>query len=92
MAVLQMHDREAEARESWARMTAHHLVDGALAASERAPGPHPTPNQAALLREIARRASWHMPNSGDEARGLVRYVDIKNLRQPNARDDAAPER
>lgn len=33
-----------------------------------------------------------MPNSGDEARGLVRYVDIENLRQPNARDDAAPER
>jgi hypothetical protein len=77
-------------RESWAQMTAHHLVDGALAASERAPGPHPTADQVALLREIARRALWHLPNSGDEARKLVRYIDIENLRQPNPFDDELP--
>ncbi|WP_445215692.1 hypothetical protein ACKWRH_24995 [Bradyrhizobium sp. Pa8] len=78
-------------RESWARMTAHHFVDGALAASERSSGPHPTADQIALLRAIARRALWHMPNSGDEARAMVRHIDIENLRQPNPRDDSAPE-
>ncbi|MGY8685953.1 hypothetical protein Q2941_50945 [Bradyrhizobium sp. UFLA05-153] len=86
-----MRDLEESDREAWARMAAHHIVDGALAASERMPGPHPAPDQVALLREIARRALWHLPNSGDEARQLVRYIDIENLRQPNPRDDAAPE-
>jgi hypothetical protein len=32
---------------------------------------HPTPDQIALLREIARRAVWHLPKSRDEARELV---------------------
>jgi hypothetical protein len=31
-----------------------------------------------------------MPNSGDEARKLVRYIEIENLRQPNPFDDELP--
>jgi len=61
-----------------------------LAASERSPGPHPTTDQVALLREIAKRALWHLPNSGDEARQLVRDIDIENLSQPNPFDDELP--
>jgi len=38
-------DRDEHARESWARMCAHHVVDGALAASEPADGPLPSPDQ-----------------------------------------------
>jgi hypothetical protein len=83
-------DRDEHARESWARMSAHHVVDGALAASERSGGQHPSPDQTALLREIARRALWHIPNSRDEVRKLVKYLDIENLRQPNPFDDEAP--
>jgi hypothetical protein len=83
------HDRNEHARESWARMSAHHIVDGALAASERS-GPPPSPDQAALLREIARRALWHIPNSREEVRKLVKYLDIENLRQPNPFDDEPP--
>jgi hypothetical protein len=82
-------DRDEHARESWARMSAHHIVDGALAASERS-GPPPSPDQAALLREIARRALWHIPNSREEVRKLVKYLDIENLRQPNPFDDERP--
>ena len=44
----------------------------------------------ALLREIAKRALWHLPNSGDEARQLVRDIDIENLSQPNPFDDELP--
>jgi hypothetical protein len=83
-------DGDEQARESWAQRTAQYLVDGALGASERSAGTHPTPDQVALLREIARRALWHMPNSGDEARKLVRYIDIENLRQQNPFDDELP--
>ena len=83
-------DRDEHARESWARASAHHIVDGALSASERAGGPLPSPDQVSLLREIARRALWHIPNSADEARNLVRYIDIENLRQPNPFDDEPP--
>jgi hypothetical protein len=83
-------DRDEYARESWARMTAHHLVDAGLAASERSGDPLPSPDQVALLREIARRSLWHIPNSADEVRKLVRYVDIENLRQPNPLDDDPP--
>jgi hypothetical protein len=78
-------------RDIWAQATAMHLVDGALSASERSSGPLPNADQVALLREIAKRALWHMPNSADEARGLVRYVTIENLRQPHSRDDDAPD-
>jgi hypothetical protein len=52
--------------------------------------PHPTPDQVALLREIAKRALWHLPNSGDEARRLVDDIDTENLRQQNPFDDELP--
>ena len=84
-------DRDEHEREVWARATANHIVDGALRAAERIQGPLPSPDQVALLREIARRAIWHIPNSDDEMRGLRRYFDIENLRQPHPRDDEPPE-
>jgi hypothetical protein len=84
------HDRDEYARETWARSSAHHIVDGALSTSERSGGPLPSPDQVALLREIARRALWHIPNSHDEVRKLVKYLNIENLRQPNPFDDDAP--
>jgi hypothetical protein len=81
-------DRDEHAREAWARATANHVVDGALRASERTQGPSPSADQVALLREIARRALWHIPNSGDEVRELRRFFfDIENLRQPHPLDD-----
>jgi len=43
-----------------------------------------------LLRAIARRALWHIPNSTDEVRSLVRYITMENLRQPNPFDDEPP--
>jgi hypothetical protein len=46
----------------------------------------------ALLREVARRALWHMPNSSDEVRDLARHLYLENLRQPHPRDDDPPER
>jgi len=83
-------NRDEHERESWARAAAHHVVDGALLASERAGGPLPSPDQICLLRETARRTLWHVPNSADEVRNLVRWVDIENLRQPNPFDDDPP--
>ena len=80
-------DREEHQREGWARGVAHHLVDGALAATERSGGPPPSPDQVSLLREIAKRALWHMPNSAAEARQLVSVMTIENLRQPHPKDD-----
>ncbi|MBU6461840.1 MAG: hypothetical protein KGI99_02630 [Bradyrhizobium sp.] len=77
-------------RDIWAAATAMHVVDGALSASERAGGPLPNADQIALLREIAKRALWHIPNSADEVRKLVRHVDIENLRQANSFDDDPP--
>jgi hypothetical protein len=71
-------DRDEHARESWTRASANHIVDGALSASERSGGPLPSPDQISLLREIARRALWHIPNSADEVRSLVRYVSMEN--------------
>ena len=79
-------DDEAK-RTIWARRSAERIVDGMLTASEGLP----KPDQSALLREIARRALWHMPNSRDEVRELVRYFDIENLRKPHSGDDEAPE-
>jgi hypothetical protein len=81
------HDEES-ARESWARIAARHLVDGALAASERSAGPHPSPDQITLLREIARRALWHLPNSDDELQNLRDSLVIGN--QPPSGDDEPP--
>jgi hypothetical protein len=80
-------DRDEHAREAWARATANHVVDGALRASERTQGPSPSADQVALLREIARRALWHIPNLGDEVQELRRFFDIENLRQPHPLDD-----
>lgn len=82
------YDREEHAREGWARNVARHLVGGALMASERSGGPLPSPDQVSLLREIAKLALWHMPNSGAEARELVRTMTIENLKQPHPGDDA----
>jgi hypothetical protein len=53
-------------------------------------GPSLSPDQISLLREIARQALWHMPNSGDEVRTLRKYFDIENLRQQNPFDDDPP--
>jgi hypothetical protein len=83
-------DRDEHARESWARAAARHIVDGALSASERSGGPLPSPDQISLLREITRRALWHIPNSREEVRKLVKYLDIENLRQPHPLDDDPP--
>jgi hypothetical protein len=41
-----------------------------------------------MLREIAKRALWHMPNSETEARQLARIMVIENLKQPHPGDDA----
>jgi hypothetical protein len=76
-----------QSREIWARRAAHHIVDGVLAVSER----YPAPDQMALLREVARRALWHMPNSSDEIRDLARHFYLENLHQPHPRDDDQPE-
>ena len=75
-------------RTIWARRAAQHIIDGVLTAIER----YPRLDQTALLREITRRAVWHMPNSGDEIRDLARHFDIENLRQPHPGDDELPEK
>ena len=74
--------QDEKAREGWAKRTAVRLVDGILGATEWSAGPHPTPDQVALLREIVRRALWHMRSSGDEARDLV-CVDVEDLEHPH---------
>jgi hypothetical protein len=80
-----MSQDEQDAR-MWAGRAAKHIVDGALKVAERLP----KPDQNTLLREIARRALWHMQNSSDEARDLVRYIDVENLKQPHPGDDEPP--
>jgi hypothetical protein len=79
-----------EPRDIWAEATAVHIVDGALSASERSGAPLPNADQIALLRAIAKRALWHMPNSSEEVRGLARHLYLENLRQPHPRDDEPP--
>jgi hypothetical protein len=71
-----------QARESWASRTAEHLVDGVLATVERLP----IPDQECLLRAVASRALWHMPNAATEARNLARVMDIESLKEPHLRD------
>ena len=44
-----------------------------------------------MLREIARKALWHMPNSDDELKSLRDFFRIENLRQPHPGDDKLPE-
>jgi hypothetical protein len=83
--------RDEHERESGARMTADRVVGSALLASERSGGPHPSPDQVALLREIARKALWHMPNSNDELKELRDFFKIENIRQPHPGDDQLPE-
>jgi hypothetical protein len=78
---------QTEETETWARRAAERIVDGALMVSERLP----KKEQTALLREIARRALRHMPNSSDEVRELARHFYIENLRQPHPRDDEPKE-
>jgi hypothetical protein len=84
-------ERDEYERESWARAAARHVVGGALSMSERFSGQSQSQDQVSLLREIARLALWHTPNSGDEVRRLVSWFDIENLRQPHPLDDDAPE-
>jgi hypothetical protein len=79
-----------EERERWARRTAERLIEGILGATERTAGPHLTVDQIGLLREIARRALWHMPSSNDEAREMVRYIDEESLKQAHPGDDEPP--
>jgi hypothetical protein len=78
---------QTEEATIWARRAAERIVDGALTVSEHLP----RPEQEALLREIARRAIWHMPNSGEELRELARHFYTENLRQPHSGDKDAPE-
>ena len=85
-------DDPDKAADTWAKRNAQYLVDGILGASERSGWPwHPTPDQVALLREIARRAIWHMPNSREEVRALVPYFDSENRAKLHSDDDPIPE-
>jgi hypothetical protein len=79
-------DDEAK-RTIWAQRTAQQIVDGGLTAAER----YSAPDQHALLREIARRALWHLPNSSDEIRDLARHFYLANLRKPQPGDDDVPD-
>jgi hypothetical protein len=75
-------DEEAN-RKIWARRAAERIIDGTLTAIERLPkADHDT-----LLREIARRAIWHMRSSDDELRQLRDWFKIENLRPPHPGDD-----
>jgi hypothetical protein len=73
-----MSQDEETKRKIWARRVADRIVDGALTVGERLP----EEDRNALLREIARRALWHMPNSNDELKALRNF--FKNLRPPCA--------
>jgi hypothetical protein len=76
--------RDEHEREVWARHVAQNVVSVAMVATERMP----TADRDAVLREIAKLALWHMPNAPDEARQLVRTMQIDVLKQsPHPRDD-----
>jgi len=77
-----MVDRKGEPHESWARRVAERFVDSALAISER----QPRVEQQSLMREIARRALWHMADAPAEARNLAKDLEIGGLLQPHPRD------
>jgi hypothetical protein len=70
-------------RESWARMTARHTIDGALVATERLP----RADQTTLLRELAKRALWHLPNARDEVRAIMKWLDLETLKRQHPHDD-----
>jgi len=74
---------EETKRKIWARRVADRIVDGALTVGERLP----QEDRNALLREIARRALWHMPKSDDELKALRDFFKIENLRQSHPGDD-----
>jgi hypothetical protein len=78
-----MSQDEETKRRIWARRVADQIVDSALTVGERLP----QEDRNALLREIARRALWHMPNSNDELKALRDFFKIENLRQPHPGDD-----
>ena len=80
-------EEEAAKQTIWACRAAERIVDGVLTAIER----YPSGDRAALLREVARRALWHMPNSSGELQDLARRFFIENLRQPHPRDSDPPE-
>jgi hypothetical protein len=71
-----------EQREAWARRISEHLVDAMLATCER----QSIADQEALMRAIARRALWRMPNAPFEARELAKAMEIENMKQPHPRD------
>jgi hypothetical protein len=81
-------NRDEHFREMWARMVAHSLVGAALGASERSPssGLAPSPDQQALLREVAREALWHMRSAPEEARDLAKFLTLERMRQPHPGD------
>jgi hypothetical protein len=81
--------KEEHAREGWARMVAAEAIAAVMLASERTPHPYPppSPDQRAMLREIARLALWHMPNAADEARELVRQMTVERMKNPHPGDD-----
>ena len=81
-------NRDEHFREMWARGVAHNAVESLLGAAERSPssGVGPSPDQQALLREIARHALWHMRNAPEEARDLAKFLTLERLRQPHPGD------
>jgi hypothetical protein len=82
-----LYDRGEHEREVWARGVADRIVAAAMLATERSgQGPLPTSDQVAMLREITRKALWHMPNAVDEARNLTKWITVEGLRQPHPGD------
>src|SRR5262249_15977079 len=79
---------EAHFREVWARMVADSLVGAALGASERVPhsGPRASGDESVLVREIARLGLWHMANAPEEARELVRSMEVERMKQQHPKD------
>jgi hypothetical protein len=78
-----MDELEDIRREMWGRMSAAHVVDGALAVCER----QPVRDQECLMREIARRALWFLPNPAAEGRKLA--DDMEGLQQASLRHSTA---
>lgn len=86
------HQDAEKGRQNWAKRNAQFLVDGILGASERSGWPwHPTPDQIALLREIAKRALWHLPEPNEELKELREFFEAENLQQAHSNGDKAVE-
>jgi hypothetical protein len=84
------YQRDEYERESWARNVARQLIGAAMMSVERY-GARTSSDQPELLREIARAALWHMPNSDDELKKLRDWFKLENLKQPHPGDDPLPE-